>query len=476
MKKQEWNEGLNHLDPALVEEYILQKESLKKTKSKKKALLRITSLSACFVLVVGALLLPTALRQASSVESSSATEEESKIDLPLVHLRAPSAAPKLYGDLNIGPSGASGEINDSGLSVIAEPVEVLTDTYVFFDDYRQCEFYLLRMKTVKLLKGQKMAEEFYFTIPVEYMTDYTLYHSIAIRDMAQCVYENSVVYNKTQGEAEQIPLAIFSYHMLGIYLMGEDFIPFDEDGNFDPRLWESTAAWQENTNVPYYPTLAEAEKAFTDEYDYGFSAHSLSDLTEEALEVLESLYSFKNGLFIQKYDVFLHHYGSVRVDSVRYLNGFPTNERVLIFGAANGGEERIVYTKARFDETDLNALPDLTTAYYSVSEALDKGELSPPNFALDEPIKKLTPGVFGWYAKTEDGVLGIVRVNWTIFTENYDYYYDDAYFIVEYGGDSCTQIIRDHLLTKLGEYEATYIFDGEYDTHGKVFEQIYPMG
>ena len=28
MKKQEWNEGLNHVDPDLVEAYVLQKEEL----------------------------------------------------------------------------------------------------------------------------------------------------------------------------------------------------------------------------------------------------------------------------------------------------------------------------------------------------------------------------------------------------------------------------------------------------------------
>ena len=29
MKKAEWNEGLNHLDPDLIDKYIKQKENLK---------------------------------------------------------------------------------------------------------------------------------------------------------------------------------------------------------------------------------------------------------------------------------------------------------------------------------------------------------------------------------------------------------------------------------------------------------------
>ena len=53
MKKQEWNEGLNHLDSALVEEYVLQKESLKKKSEKKKKWRPIASVAACLLLIVG---------------------------------------------------------------------------------------------------------------------------------------------------------------------------------------------------------------------------------------------------------------------------------------------------------------------------------------------------------------------------------------------------------------------------------------
>lgn len=53
MKKQEWSEGLNHLDPALVEEYVLQKESLKKKSEKKKKWRPIASVAACLLLIVG---------------------------------------------------------------------------------------------------------------------------------------------------------------------------------------------------------------------------------------------------------------------------------------------------------------------------------------------------------------------------------------------------------------------------------------
>lgn len=53
MKKKEWNEGLNHLDPDLVEEYVENKENLKNKKNYKSVWIRLGSVAACFVLIIG---------------------------------------------------------------------------------------------------------------------------------------------------------------------------------------------------------------------------------------------------------------------------------------------------------------------------------------------------------------------------------------------------------------------------------------
>ena len=53
MKKKEWNEGLNHLDPDLVEKHIEQKERLRqKNKKTKSVYLRFGAIAACFLLIV----------------------------------------------------------------------------------------------------------------------------------------------------------------------------------------------------------------------------------------------------------------------------------------------------------------------------------------------------------------------------------------------------------------------------------------
>ena len=52
MKKKQWNEGLNNIDPALVEKYLAQKEALSKKQKPKNIWLRIGAIAACIVLVL----------------------------------------------------------------------------------------------------------------------------------------------------------------------------------------------------------------------------------------------------------------------------------------------------------------------------------------------------------------------------------------------------------------------------------------
>lgn len=70
MNKQEWNEGLNHLDPDLVEKYVAQKDLLRQKKNTKGVWLRIGALAACFALIVSAIFVVPMLRKDGSGTSS----------------------------------------------------------------------------------------------------------------------------------------------------------------------------------------------------------------------------------------------------------------------------------------------------------------------------------------------------------------------------------------------------------------------
>ena len=57
MKKKDWNEGMNHLDPDLVEEYVTQKDRLRQKNNNSKGVwFRFGAIAACFVLILSAVI------------------------------------------------------------------------------------------------------------------------------------------------------------------------------------------------------------------------------------------------------------------------------------------------------------------------------------------------------------------------------------------------------------------------------------
>ena len=63
MKKKEWCEGLDHIDPDLVEQYVEAKDRLKKPKGQKGVWLRLGVVAACLMLVVSAVIVLPMLRE-----------------------------------------------------------------------------------------------------------------------------------------------------------------------------------------------------------------------------------------------------------------------------------------------------------------------------------------------------------------------------------------------------------------------------
>ncbi len=479
MKKKECNESINHIESDLVEEYVEQKDRLRQ---KNKIWLRFGAIAACFALIISAIVVAPMLRED---EVGIIPSPDNRPNIPVVNVHAPSSAPQYYGSESIGgmpsgtnPSGMS--VTATGMSVTAKLIEMLPDTYTFFDDWNQYEYRLLRMKTVKLLRGAEMTEEFYYAVPVAFMIDFSLFDSFVIKNMAQFGYEYSVLYNKTQDKAEQLSLVLFGYRSYGYHLMGSNFMAFDSDGNFDVRLWNYNEAWIEQTErASTVDNIEQAEKSHKEENGYSSGnnlyVHLLKDISGEAAGVLERIKSFENGMFIPVLGSKLRLSPEVQFHATKYINGFATNEKVSVWCKewTGGDQDTYAYTKARFDEEDMSRLPDLPSAFESVKGALSSGTVTPPHFNNQEKLRNTTSGVFGWYAKTENGVVGIVRVTWCFYTEKYQDYYDDAYYIIEYGSDECKAIDRDALLELLGDYETTYIYTYEYDEYGKYI--VYPI-
>lgn len=463
-----------------IKDKVYAKTNLKKEKKTNKSVwLRFGAIAACFLLIVSAVIVVPMLRED---DPGIIPNPDNDSNIPIVNIQTPTSAPHYYG--NESSSGmsldANRDANPAGISVTAKLIEMLPDTYTFFDDWNQHEYRLLRMKTVKLLRGTEMTEEFYYMVPVAFMTDFSVFDSFLIKNMAQFGYEYSVMYNQTQGKAEQLSLVLFGYRSYGYHLMGSNFTAFDSDGNFDERLWNSNEAWIEGTErATIVDNIEQAEKIHKEENEYSSGnnhyVHLLKDISGEAADILEQIKSFENGMFIPTFGLKLGLSPEVQFHAIKYINGFATNEKVSVWCKEWTGDDQdtYAYTKARFNEEDMSRLPDLSSAFESVKGALDSGSVTPPHFNNQEKLRNTTSGVFGWYAKTENGVIGIVRVTWCFYTEKYQDYYDDAYYIIEYGSDECKAIDRGALLELLGDYEATYIYTGEYNEYGKDFIRVY---
>lgn len=63
MKKEEWNEGLNQLDPDLVEKYVKQKDKLRQKDKEQSVWLRFGAIAACFMLFLSAVIVVPMLRE-----------------------------------------------------------------------------------------------------------------------------------------------------------------------------------------------------------------------------------------------------------------------------------------------------------------------------------------------------------------------------------------------------------------------------
>lgn len=522
MKTTEWNQSLDHLDSDLIEAYIAQKDRLVPRKAHSGKFLRLGMIAATLVLLLGMMLLLPMLRaddpsvspspdistdvsaetaQDTSLPSTQetgqgtvapptqeTTSEPTRPNIPLINSHTPSPEPQYDGSPYAEPSSGdtAGELSPDGISVTAKFIEALPDTYTFFDDWSQYEYRILRMQTVKLLKGVEMTEEFYYLVPVNYMTDFSLYHQFVILDMAQFGYDLFVMYNQSRQTAESFTLPLFGYRNYGYYLMGDNLIAFDANGNLDLRLWTSNAYWNEETEYAQKQppvTLAEAEEKAKPQGNWAddLYVHLLTDITGDAAEVLDRIRSFKNGIFVPEFSSIILFLGpEVQFRATRYINGFATNESVRVWCKewTGGKQDTFALSKAKFYEEDLKNLPDLSSAMASVVTAYHNGEITPPH--IDEnAIKKSTGyGIFGWYAKTPGGVIGIVRVSFSFDakdTHTYRPLFDDAYYIVTPGATECTAIDRDELVKLLGEYETTYIYTGEYNELGKKTIEIPPV-
>ena len=334
---------------------------------------------------------------------------------------------------------------------------------------------MIKLETLSLITGSAMADVFYFIVPVEYMTDFSVYDTFVISHMGQFGYDYSVLYNVTKQHAESIDAVIFGRNVHRYNALGTSFMAFNEKNMIDLRLWNSTDAWRSATRSwverGIYDSSFTKQEAETEALEQVCGVkvpyvHTLDRLSGEAKNVLEKLKSFDYGIFAPSSANKLWYDTDASLLYRRYINGFATNETISL-----EGENTVIRSKAQFSADDLAALPNLSAAYAAIKSAFENRDIQPPHIQYDDGMKNTVNGIFGWYAKTSEGIIGIVRVNWCYVSSEYDLCFDDAYYIIEYGANVCVPTDRDDLLRKIGDHEATYIYTGEYDEFGKVYDR-----
>lgn len=369
-----------------------------------------------------------------------------------------------------------------GISVTAKAVEVLPDTYQFYDDPLCHGWCLAKMEVLKVLHGKNVPKYFYFIFPEAYMTDLTRYDALVIKDLAQLTYENPVLYNADTGNAETFPCMLFSaYSLSQTPNLTHLFIAACSNGIFDESLWTASPAWEEcfryyraNLDQPERGdfvqrgwTLNQMEDAIRQEYAMDYHAPKVvslsSSLSPAVAEALEYITPFTNGIFASTTSKLGQLGLNPEIQAIyrRYLNNYPTNQTVRLLG------EKAVYSNAVFSDADISDLPDLASALYAIRQAYDIGRITPPHIADWQEREFLDCSIFGWYAKTSTGVYGIIRIDWKYKgDENLRPKFDDSYFIIKPGKGYAENINRDALLDLLDQGQ-DFVYQGTYDSGGK---------
>lgn len=487
MKTERLFELLSEFD----EKFIEESENITLIKAKKEnrhTLLKLIAACVCLLLISGAVIGIVRNSQITPIAPEAVITPDPDYTITFEDLPDPLHSPLSYGTPALSSNGstttlAADEYHPFG-AITVRLLEILPDVYTFYDN-NEMEYMLLKMETLNVLKGNNIPKEFYYLIPEGCFTDFSIYDRFVVADVVQFGYDYSVMYNITKDCPEIFDMVLLGNYYNGVIgnMTSEGMIAFDKNGNLDPKLFESTEGFSYSTGwhkedlrkniTEKFTTLEITEKFFRNNSWSGYLQNdffvcTFSDFSYKAQLALEYLKNTDNGLYVPE----LRYYSTTytrqeeKVVFRRYIDGIATNETITLY------PYKAEYSTANFQKSELSSAPKLRFAYKKICEEFEAGNITPPNLETTESMECTVNGIFPWYAKTEKGVVGIIQVSWCY--KNCPapaiLCYDDAYFIVMPDSNTCTQIDRNELLEMFEDFETTYIYTGEYDNQGKVYE------
>lgn len=422
-----------------------------------------TAIAAAFAILIGSILISKI-----GISPIISTETSPTEGLPLLPaLSASGFEQGFVGDPSSveSPSNSNAEMRFPFNAVTAKAIETLPDTYSYVGN-REHKFHLVRMELIRPIVGEFEPNYFYYLLPEAYMTDLTRYDSLVIYLVRQFSHAGDLLYNETIQQLEITDHAIMGYY---VYLSGSVITAFN-NGQFDKSLWYSTDTWaSEVGNTHSEPTalaLEDYEQYIKDRYS-DIMAEPYYERIEaenrEAAAALQYIEPFRNGIFIPTVDTLATHNAFYR----RYANGYPTNETVYIT------PDSASYSKFQFTADELADLPDLASGLNTINAAYDAGQITPPNLKGWADMRFVRYVIFGWYEKTANGIYAIIRVSWCYADDtemDYDkkIHYDDQYYIVRTGTNSCGMISHDELTALINPQSIYILGKYGYDEGGRI--------
>lgn len=354
------------------------------------------------------------------------------------------------------------------MALTAKVCEILPDTYQMVGQ-QQGGFRLVRMSFIRALNTGYEGQYFYCMISDDQAATLNVFSTVVLTRMKQYGHSNHVLYNITQGclSAIDFPLIgggdifAFRYGLLDYSFPGTAEYIEEQNKYFEYR----------KCHLSNPPTL-EGFEMYLCGTSVGEPSEMICDNTKydnhEIADALDYVRPFENGIFVPLIDPPLWRYRNEDVMYRRYVNGYPTNEAILI------SPEGVKKYGQTFTDDDLIDLPDLSSALQKVSQDFNAGLITPGHIQNWEDMKFISHSIFGWYDKTNEGVYGVIRVSWCYHDKTNEdrptrICNDDQYFLIEMGSDTLRPIEHDELLEMGGG--AYHFMPGQYgyDEYGRKY-------
>ena len=498
MKKKEWNEGLNYIDPDLVEKYVEQKDRLRQKKERSGGVwLRAGAVAACLLLLLGAVIAVPMLREDGGgviISPDNATDDDvpsSAGDTEITDIDPPSPPDKIIFDATVCPEKLNGSslefVVGSSISISGGSADPAPPAFQFSygiavkarvvknhpDKYyklnvgsvsRPSAYRLIQMETIEVISGENVPQYFLYLIPEYVYVDMSVYDSLII-SMTQLGVENYVLKNETKNQMESFELPIFADEQ-DLPELG-NIIAFT-DGVFDESLWQN-GSWlygyqfgKHYLDDPdnSYLVVARGDDestvitAIKAQYGEWYNApvltvRSLDPATKAAKDALEYVKPFANGVFSQ-------YYSGTEIIYRRYINGCQTEETISIDLLT----EEVTYSEIRYTKEDMERIENIS-AHLSNKASEYEEQLPTPPHTDPEGKELLCLNLYAWYVKVDGKLYGVIKTSWR-YMEKDDWfiqYYDDSYVLYDMTAGSATDISRDDLIAIVGTRN---VYTGEY--------------